>query len=350
MTYLNTLNWSEGETKHVQSYTAFIRAGSLGIDSSVAVLEVERRIRAAGGKVCPRDLSRQVERGYAYARQDATQGIAPVATSVTRSYYSAAELVTRADRQREFTWDDLTRRSPVDPVGLSSGQYLDAVFRPGESVVIAQNMKDPGRVYVSKSGESWVNGMKGDEGILYLSNPTNGKRMPNAAGNMSLRSEGNVTAYRHLVVESDRTIPILWIRAMVQIPLPIVAIYTSGGKSVHFLVRVDAADKVEYLAAVDRLRPGLVTLGADPAAMSGVRLTRLPGAMRGEKRQLLLFLDPEARPIAIAQRPERAAADPAGQVRQMFNAQEIATFTADEWAAELEKRKQDKMKWGQQYE
>jgi hypothetical protein len=334
----------------MQAYAAFIRAGSLGIDSAEARREVEARIRAAAGKLVARDLDRQVERGYAYARRDATEGIAPIVTCVTRSIYSAAELVTRADRLREFSWEDLSRRSPVDPSGLSSAQYLDAVFRPGESVVIVKHREDFGRVYVAGSGESWVNGMREEDGVLYLSNPTNGQRLANAAGNMSLRSEGNVTAYRHLVVESDRTIPILWIRAMVQIPLPIVACYTSGGKSVHFLIRVDAANKVEYQAALDRLRPGLVQLGADPAAMSGVRLTRLPGAMRGDRRQLLLFLDPKAQPLAIAERPERVAEDPAGRVRQMFDARKIATFTADEWAAELERRRQQKMKWGQQYE
>jgi hypothetical protein len=334
----------------MQAYAAFLRAGSLGIDPAASRGEVEARIRGGGGRIVPRDLDRQLERAFGFARREATEGIAPVATSVTKSYYSAAELVTRADRQREFTWEDLPRRSPVDPARQNSAQYLDAVFRPGESVVVVKHRQDPGRIYVAGSGEGWVNNLRSDEGILYLSNPTNGQRLPNAAGNMSLRSEGNVTAYRHLVVESDRTIPILWIRAMVQIPLPIVAIYTSGGKSVHFLVRVDAADKVEYLSAVDRLRPGLVTLGADPAAMSSVRLTRLPGAMRGDRRQLLLFLDPMAQPIAIAERPERVAEDPAGRVRQMFDATEIATFTADEWAAEAELRRRDKGRWGQQYE
>ena len=58
-------------------------------------------------------------------------------------------------------------------------------------------------------------------------------------------------------------------------------------------------------AAVDRLRPGLVRLGADPAAMSGVRLTRLPGAVRGSRRQRLLYLDPAAGSVPILQRPER---------------------------------------------
>ena len=117
-----------------------------------------------------------------------------------------------------------------------------------------------------------------------------------------------------------------------------------------FLVRVDAADKVEYLAAVDRLRPGLVRLGADQQAMSGVRLTRLPGALRGERRQRLLFLDPEAGSVPILERPQRVTADPAGQARQTLNAREVASYTADEWAAEIERRKKDRMRWGMQYE
>lgn len=298
--YLRTLDWSDGDSKHAQAYRAFMRAGSLGVDPAAAMREVEATIRGHGGKIVPRDLERQLQRAYAFAKREATEGIAPMGTAVTRSHYSAADLVTRADKAREFSWDDLIRRSPVNPTGLTSSQYLDAVFRPGESVVIAERQDDPGRVYVAGSGSAWVNGMRSDSGILYLSNPTNGQRIQNADGRMSLRSETNLTCFRHLVLESDRTIPILWVRAMVQIALPVVAIYTSGGKSVHFLIRVDAADKVEYLAAVDRLRPGLVRLGADPVSMSGVRLTRLPGAMRGERRQELLYLDPAATSEPIA--------------------------------------------------
>ena len=144
--YLRTLDWTEGDTKHAQAYRAFIRAGMLGVDSAAAMREVEATIRGSGGKIVPRDLERQLQRAYAFAKREVTEGIAPVATAVTRSYYSAADLVTRADKAREFSWDDLTRRSPVDPAGVTSSQYLDAVFRPGECVVIAERQDDPGRV------------------------------------------------------------------------------------------------------------------------------------------------------------------------------------------------------------
>jgi hypothetical protein len=347
VSYLDGLDWKEGETKHAQAYSAAIRAGTLEIAPGAARAEIERRIRGAGGRVVPRDLDRQMERGYAYARKEATQGEAPVATSVTRSYFSAAELVTRADRARDFTWADLMRRSPIDPDSVTSGQYLEKVFKPGEAVVICEHRKDPGRVYMVGSHATWVCGLGSEEGIFYLSNPTDGAKKPNAENTLSVRSEANVTAYRHLVVESDKSDALLWVRAMVQVPLPVVAIYGSGGKSVHFLLRVNAADKVEYLSILDRLQPGLVRLGADPASMSGVRLTRLPGARRGEKRQRLLYLDPEACGDPIVQRPERPMAAGSGQ---MFGGTEVATFTADEWTAELSRRKANRGKWGMQYE
>ena len=97
------------------------------------------------------------------------------------------------------------------------------------------------------------------------------------------------------------------------IPLPISAIYTSGGRSIHALVRVDAASKPQWDALRDRISPLVTKLGADPAAMTAVRLTRLPGALRFGKtardgtfeaferpqQQKLLYLNPrpECRPI-----------------------------------------------------
>jgi hypothetical protein len=116
-----------------------------------------------------------------------------------------------------------------------------------------------------------------------------------------------------MVLESDLAAPELWMRALVQLPLPIVAIYTSGGKSVHALVRVEASCKEEWDALRDDLVPILCPLGADAAAMTAVRLTRLPGMLRHGTRdkagavkaysaprlQRLLWLNPRAPAVPI---------------------------------------------------
>jgi hypothetical protein len=85
----------------------------------------------------------------------------------------------------------------------------------------------------------------------------------------------------------------LWLAALAQLPLKIAAIYTSGGKSIHALVRLDASTKAEWDAVRDKIKPILVPLGADPAAMTAVRLSRLPQTLRGKAPQRLLYLNPQ---------------------------------------------------------
>lgn len=99
-------------------------------------------------------------------------------------------------------------------------------------------------------------------------------------------------SWRFLVMESDEAPARDWLGAVVQLPLRIAALYTSGKRSIHALVRVDAPDKAAWDRERDALRPALVTLGADPASLSAVRLTRLPGCRRGNRLQRLLYLNP----------------------------------------------------------
>jgi hypothetical protein len=86
-----------------------------------------------------------------------------------------------------------------------------------------------------------------------------------------------------MVLESDEADAQLWLAALVQMPLRIAAIYTSGGRSIHALVRIDATSKADWDAKAAKLKPLLTVMGADPAAMTAVRLTRLPGCFRGQE-------------------------------------------------------------------
>jgi hypothetical protein len=64
---------------------------------------------------------------------------------------------------------------------------------------------------------------------------------------------------------------------------------------------MDAKCVDEWNEIKARIAPGLIIIGADKGAMSVVRLSRLPGSYRAEKKawQELLFLNPHAdgRPI-----------------------------------------------------
>ena len=46
---------------------------------------------------------------------------------------------------------------------------------------------------------------------------------------------------------------------------------------------------------------GLVMVGADPGALSAVRLTRLPACWRGKKEQKLLYFAPSAPALTISE-------------------------------------------------
>jgi hypothetical protein len=139
--------------------------------------------------------------------------------------------------------------------------------------------------------------------VWFLANPCDGEFHWNPREEKdSRRSEESITSWRYAVVESDKANPGQWLKALVQLCLPISAIYSSGKRSIHALVRIDAGSKAEWDEIVrGELLPALTVLGADPGALTAVRLTRLPNCRREEtgKPQRLLYLDskPDGEPI-----------------------------------------------------
>jgi hypothetical protein len=187
----------------------------------------------------------------------------------------------------------------------SSG-FLHALYEPGERIWIGTT-KD------ARRGELYVHGgdredfrcldhlREGNEGVWFLSNPVTGEAVEGVGivnewfpRGESWRSEENVTSWRYLLIESDEAPEQLWLKMIVQAPLAISAIYTSGSRSIHTLVRVDAPSKEAWDAFRDSIKTDLITLGACAGSLTGVRLTRLPNCRRGETGQLqrLLYLSP----------------------------------------------------------
>ena len=111
-------------------------------------------------------------------------------------------------------------------------------------------------------------------------------------------ADGNVTACRFALLESD-TLPMeLQLSLFARLPLPVAAILSSGGRSVHAWVKLDARDVAEYRAGVSRLLGLLAKFGVDGKNKNPSRLSRLPGAVRvigaaGDGVQRLLYLHPQ---------------------------------------------------------
>ena len=126
-------------------------------------------------------------------------------------------------------------------------------------------------------------------------NPAPGKADP---AKLTYRGDNCIAAFRYCVVEFDGLPLEDQLRFWAGVNLPVAALITSGGKSVHGWLRVDVADAAAWDAQVRPLyKSRLVPLGVDGACANPARLSRLPGHFRQDKgqRQRLLFLDPAAR-------------------------------------------------------
>ena len=212
----------------------------------------------------------------------------------------------------------LARRSkqPVD--AQTPGTILQQLYAPGEHVIIFDKFKSQGQDVWHHDGVHLPpyepQGFRAGKprGVWFLCNPVTGEYIPDGKFNndgtahLTRRSWRTITAWRYLMLESDQADIRLWLSAVAQLPLPIVAIYTSGGKSIHVLVRVDATSKLDWDAKAAVIKPIMIPLGADPGAISAVRLSRLPCCERlgtddkdgnfvpypEPRMQKLLFLNP----------------------------------------------------------
>lgn len=217
----------------------------------------------------------------------------------------------------------LANRSWIDPAMVSTADFFAELYDKEREKVLVFSKTNAKGMPVSQGEAVWPDDdmpKTGRHGVWYLAAPVDGKWREtgekDADGNakLSRRNGQCVMSWRWMVIESDEAPLKEWLAAIARIPLRIAALYTSGGRSVHALIKTGARTKQEWDDFRDEIKPALVTLGADPGCMSAVRLTRLPGAMREGKTgkdgvyqrfpqgmlQKLLYFDPRAdgRPIS----------------------------------------------------
>ena len=111
-------------------------------------------------------------------------------------------------------------------------------------------------------------------------NPLDGKGVKNE----------NVTDFRYALVESD-SMDIAMQNAIIrELELPVAVMVYSGGKSLHAIVRIEAANYDEYRKRVDYLYDVCKKNGLkiDSQNRNPSRLSRLPGVYRGNQKQFIV--------------------------------------------------------------
>ncbi|HFK2719074.1 TPA: AAA family ATPase, partial [Escherichia coli] len=179
--------------------------------------------------------------------------------------------------------------------------YLETLFEASESVgyVVSTWQNDEGKHLPTKgnwdrtAGEliQALNESNGDIGaVLGDYNPEAGAwiRFNPLDGN-GVKNE-NVTEFKYALVESD-TMDLEKQNAILrELELPIAALVYSGKKSLHAIVRIDAANYEEYRKRVDYLynvckKNGL---NIDNQNRNPSRLSRMPGVERNGKKQFII--------------------------------------------------------------
>lgn len=208
--------------------------------------------------------------------------------------------------------DFLRARSPADPLKVSREDFLDALFRPGELVLVFNSLRTTGdfirRIPSIPAGErapgkpgsggTFKLGRSPDdrsldrvdlpagsaEGMVFLIQPVDGKWRPvRGEARMSRRTRASITRFPYMLLESDKAPHPLWLNFIAQLRLPVVALATSGGRSIHALVKVDASSYDEWNDCAAAARELLVEAGCDGQALNPVVYMRFPGSFREGK-------------------------------------------------------------------
>lgn len=233
----------------------------------------------------------------------------------------------------------LANRSALDPALVTAEGFLRAMYGPSDKVIVqAEYGKDvlwPDEGPLPEGGR---------DGVKFYANPVHGRYVPNPRGRIkegatepepSRKIKECVEHFRFLVLESDKADMKDWLGFLVQCPIRVAAITTSGGRSIHTLVRVDCRTALEFAALKTSMAPflaGVQVLGVDTGPMNVLAPTRLPQCWRegkvvppppptpgmavargkwgffpfpkGPKLQKLLYLQPEPDGRPITELPE----------------------------------------------
>ena len=179
-------------------------------------------------------------------------------------------------------------------------KYIETLFDSTENVgYVTQSWEKEGKHMPTKGDWSRTAGeliqalekCKGDIGAVLGDyneqagawirfNPLDGKGCKNE----------NVTEYRYALVESDSTELDKQNAIIRELELPVACLVFSGKKSIHAIVRVNAADYKEYRKRVDYLYDVCKKNGLeiDTQNKNPSRLSRMPGIMRNGKKQFLI--------------------------------------------------------------
>ena len=178
--------------------------------------------------------------------------------------------------------------------------FLRACFEPADVLSIA-----PGTIHPESeraipehggvntlSRDAWLERAASRDGIARVFTSRHGLFIRiNPVRSGADGTDEDVTALRHVLVESDVIPKAEQERQLRASGLPIAALIDSAGNSVHAWVRIDAKTREEYHARREKVWASLPGFQIDKANKNPSRFSRCPGGLRGDGVQRLLAVN-----------------------------------------------------------
>lgn len=179
-------------------------------------------------------------------------------------------------------------------------QFVKACFKADDIVSIAPGTIPDGetRAIPEHGGvnlftrDQWLDRVKEKGGIERVFSGRGGLFVRvNPVQPKSNGADKDVTAYRHVLVESDELSKDRQERILRDSGLPIAALLDSGGNSIHAWVRVDAETLAQFHERREKVWASLPGFEIDLANKNPSRYSRCPGGLRGETVQRLIAVN-----------------------------------------------------------
>ena len=194
---------------------------------------------------------------------------------------------------------DLTDQAELPaPIPDATRQLIRTLYHAGEGIrICAARLDSEGHEVpidrgVTLSREEWLrkfDAANGDPNKIWSSPERTGIYMSPNPMKIGGAFDADVTAFRFCLVEfDDISIDEQW-TLYTKSRIPCAAVISSGGKSLHAWVKVEAATRAEYDQRVATLYQHFERAGYKPDAKNKnpSRLSRLPGCVRKDRRQEL---------------------------------------------------------------
>jgi hypothetical protein len=340
--YVDAIPWAPGELNH-QEFAAFSKAAFYGIDQDTALNFVIDKMKRAGAQnLRLAKVRHSLARAYGSGGEGVPRNQPPLLKLPAAQPYKEALLKeTVGELAERIDENFFIERSPFTTWNRSPAGVLHKLFLPEEHVwVSADDCSADGCLWSHLDGNScsarWVSvdsAPGGPErfesnfaclsffernhykGVWFLNNPITGR--PHHAERLShgtsYRCLETVSVWRYLVLETDVAPRALWLALLATVPIRIAAIYFSGGRGHHALVRINAASKLQADDICEIYKREYSPLGACKGTLSAFRLTRLPNCFRGQTDQLqrLIYLNSNPTGTPIKDQPVLRKVPPA---------------------------------------